>query len=136
MSKRIILNQCCGVIINVQEFYLAQLEPGRRAQVEMNAMGLAKMLKYLRTPLIDTIERPAERKGGLPEGVQRYVAGFDGAEIFESDYFDLTKHKEITGYLRSIKKKQAIIGGGETDVSLLQSGLGLMHLGYDVFLIE
>jgi nicotinamidase-related amidase len=136
MAKRIVLNQCCGVIIDVQESILKALESKRREQIEVNTMGFAELLKYLRIPVLATAERPLETKGGIPEGIKRHVDAHDGAEIMEKDFFDLTKHKEIAGYLRSLKRKQVLIAGRETDVGVLQSVLGLMDLGYEVFLIE
>jgi isochorismate hydrolase len=136
MAKRIFLNQCCGVIIDVQDFFLKSIEPKLRDQIEINTMGFAELLKYLRIPTLATVERPLDVKGAIPEGILRHLDAHEGAEILEKDYFDLTRDKEITGYLRSTKRKQALIGGCETDVCVLQSTLGLLDLGYEVFLIE
>lgn len=136
MAKRIVLNQSCGVIVDVQEFFLKQLDPKVREQVEVNTMGFAKLLKYLRMPVLATVERPLDEKGGVPGNIKRYLDSNENAEIFEKDFFDLTKHKDITGYLRSIKRKQVLVGGCETDVCVLQSSLGLIDLGYEVYLIE
>lgn len=136
MSKRIYLNQCCGVIIGVQDFRLEKLVPVVREQLEANAMGMANMFKYLRVPTVATVERPLDTKGIIPASIQRYLDDNADAEIFEKDFYDLTKHKDIMGYLRTTKRKQVLLGGGETDVCILQTGLGLMDLGYEIFLIE
>jgi len=136
MSKRINLKQCAGVIIDVQDYFLKQLQPAKREQIEVNTMGLAKMLAYFQLPTLATAERPLDKKGAVPESIARYLDKNDAAEIFEKDFFDLTKHKDITGYLRSLKRKQMIVAGCETDVCVLQSVLGLIELGYEVFLVE
>src|SRR5262245_47633356 len=136
MAKRIFLNQCCGVIIDIQESFLRQIEHKLRDQIEVNAMGFAQLLQYLKIPTLVTVERPLETKGAIPENIKRYLDANENAEILEKDFFDLTKHKEITGYLRSTKRKQVLIAGCETDVCVLQSCLGLMDLGYEIFLIE
>ena len=39
-------------------------------------------------------------------------------------------------YLKRLKKKQIIVAGCETDVCVLQSCLGLLDLGFDVFAVE
>lgn len=136
MANRINLKTCCGVIIDVQDHFLKTLKSEARERLEVNMMGFAKMLAYLRIPTLATIERPLDKNGSIPENIARYLNKNEAAEIFEKDYFDLTKHKDITGYLRSLKRKQMIIAGAETDVCVLQSALGLMNLGYEVFLVE
>jgi nicotinamidase-related amidase len=48
----------------------------------------------------------------------------------------LTKEKKIADYIARLKKKQVIVAGCETDVCVLQSCLGLLGLGYDVYVVE
>jgi len=48
----------------------------------------------------------------------------------------LTKEKKIADYIARLKNKQVIVAGCETDVCVLQSCLGLLALGYDVFVVE
>jgi nicotinamidase-related amidase len=134
MTKRIILDQCCGVIIDVQEFFLAQLPKRHRAAVETNTRNFATLLGYLRIPIVVTIERPLDDKGTLPPRIGRRLGR--AAATFEKDFFDLTQEKSIRDHLRRLKKKQAIVAGCETDVCVLQSCLGLIGLGFDVFVVE
>ena len=58
------------------------------------------------------------------------------AKFFEKDFFDLTREKTIRDYIRRLKKQQVIVAGCETDVCVLQSCLGLLDLGYEVYAIE
>jgi nicotinamidase-related amidase len=134
MTKRILRDQCLGVIIDVQDFFLAQVERRERASLEANIGNFARLLGYFKIPVVATLERPVEGKGTLPYAIKEPLNG--AAQIFEKDFFDLTKEAEIRTHLQSLQKKQAIIAGCETDVCVLQSCLGLLDLGYEVFVVE
>ena len=84
-------------------------------------------------PIVVTLERPVGRKGALPQEVCKHL---DLSETFEKDFFDLCKKKKIKGYLGRLKKQQVIVAGCETDVCVLQSCLGLLSLGYEVYVVE
>src|SRR5262249_52419911 len=75
-----------------------------------------------------------DQKGAFPSEIAKHVSG--DAKIFEKDFFDLTKEKKIADYIARLKKKQVIVAGCETDVCVLQSCLGLLGLGYDVYVVE
>jgi nicotinamidase-related amidase len=138
MAKRIVADRCCGAIIDVQEFFLMQLEGRQRSAIEANTANLIRLLGYFRIPMIATLERPLEMKGSLPDLIDESFGGLPsglGARL-EKDYFDLTKEPKIKNHLAKLKKKQAIVAGCETDVCVLQSCLGLLDLGYEVFAIE
>ena len=57
-------------------------------------------------------------------------------KVFEKDFFDLTKEKPIRTHLKRLKKTQIIVAGCETDVCVLQSCLGLLEMGFEVFAVE
>jgi nicotinamidase-related amidase len=134
MTKRILPESCAGAIIDVQDFFLAQLDgPDARANMETNLVNFARLLDSFRIPIVATLERPVESKGALPDPLK---AGLARAKLFEKDFFDLTKEKEIRDHLARLKKKQIVVAGCETDVCVLQSCLGLIDLGYEVFVIE
>ena len=65
----------------------------------------------------------------------RYNLGAS-AKILEKDFFDLTREDQIRHHLAGLKRKQVIVVGCETDVCVLQSCLGLIDLGYEVFVVE
>jgi len=56
--------------------------------------------------------------------------------VFEKDFFDLTKEKKIADHLARLGRTQALVAGCETDVCVLQSCLGLLDLGHEVFVVE
>ena len=132
--KRIVANRCCGAIIDVQEFFIAQADKRLRLKIKKNTKNFARLLGYFRIPVLVTLERPLARKGGVPPDIRRDLG--PGASIFEKDFFDLTKESTIRKHLSGLKKKQIVITGCETDVCVLQSCLGLLNLGYEVYVVE
>jgi nicotinamidase-related amidase len=133
-AKRIAVDRCGGLIIDVQEFFLSQIDTSLRSKLETNIENFARLLGYFRVPMVATLERPVDQKGALPSEIAKHVSG--NAKIFEKDFFDLTKEKKIADYIARLKKKQVIVAGCETDVCVLQSCVGLLGLGYDVYVVE
>lgn len=133
-AKRIVLSQCCGLIIDLQSFFLAQIDKRLAARIKTHTGHLVRLLDHFHIPIVATLEREVARKGNLPAEVGKHLG--QRARIFEKDFFDLTKEQTIKRHLGSLKRKQAIVAGCETDVCVLQSCLGLLNLGYDVFVVE
>jgi Isochorismatase family len=133
-TKRIDRGRCCGALIDVQPFFLSQLEKRLRSRLLTNAKNFVRLLGYFKIPLIVTIERPIDQKGPFPKSLAEHLG--ERAEIHEKDFFDLTKEKAIATRLARLKKKQIIVAGCETDVCVVQSCLGLIGLGYDVFVVD
>ncbi len=134
MAKRIVSDQCLGLIIDVQAFFLRQVEKRRRPKLETNISNFVCLLGHLKIPVVVTLERPVAQKGALPKWIGKHLN--DPAACFEKDFFDLTREKEIRDHLGRANKKQMILAGCETDVCVLQSCLGLLGLGYEVYVVE
>jgi nicotinamidase-related amidase len=132
--KRIGPDNCAAVLIDVQDFFLSQMEPHSRSKMKSNFKNLARLLSYFRVPIVVTLERPVDAKGSLPEDLKEHLTGSHAT--FEKDFFDLTKEKKIRDHLGRLRRKQVIIAGCETDVCVLQSCLGLIALGYEVYVVE
>ncbi len=134
MVKRIVPDRCWGAVIDVQDFFLAQLRNrALRTRIETNLLNFARLLGYFRIPMVATLERPVFRKGGVP---QRLAMLGEAAQVFEKDCFDLTKEKTIVDHLARLGRTQALVAGCETDVCVLQSCLGLLELGHEVYVVE
>jgi len=133
-TRRIAPDDCLGAIIDVQEFFLAQADKRLRPRITSSTGDLVRLLGYFKIPLLVTLERPVARKGGLPAEIAGHLG--ETSNVFEKDFFDLTKEGRIRNHLRRLKKRQVIVAGCETDVCVLQSCLGLIGLGYEVFLVE
>jgi nicotinamidase-related amidase len=134
MTRRIAHDQCFGAIIDVQDFFLDQVDKGLRAKLKTRIKQFARLLGHFRVPIVVTLERSVDRKGRLPKEIKKHLG--ESVTTFEKNFFDLTKEDEIAAHLAQLKKKQALLAGCETDVCVLQSCLGLLDLGYEVFLIE
>jgi nicotinamidase-related amidase len=135
MVRRISREHCWGAIIDVQEFFLSQIGNRLlRSRTDKNTMNLARLLGYFRIPIVVTLERPIHHKGPLPKGLKRCLG--EGADIFEKDFFDLTRENKIRSHLDRLHRNQVIVAGCETDVCVLQSCLGLLALGYEVYVVE
>ena len=112
--------------------------PGRAPASRRTRRISSRLLGYFRIPLVVTLERPVEMKEGLPEEIAGELGALKSGLVatFEKDFFDLTKEPKIKSHLARLKKKQAIVAGCETDVCVLQSCLGLLDLGYEVYAVE
>jgi nicotinamidase-related amidase len=133
MTKRIVPNHCFGLLIDVQKFFLSQVDKRLRSRITTNLGNFVRLLSHFDMPLIVTLERPIAQKGSLPREIERLT---DHSVTFQKNYFDLCKEEEIRHQLSQLKRKQAIVAGCETDVCVLQSCLGLLDLGYEVFVVE
>ena len=134
MAKRIVLDQCWGAIIDVQDFFITQAGRHEAPRIKTNTRNFARLLSYFRIPLVVTLERPLALKGLLPREIERQTKGY--AQVFEKDFFDLTKERKIRDHVKRLTRKQVIIAGCETDVCILQSCLGLLNLGYEVYVVD
>jgi nicotinamidase-related amidase len=134
LAKRIVPDHCLGAIIDVQGFFLSQVNKRLRSKIRTNTKNFARLLGYFRIPVVVTHERPVDDKGTLPQEIRKRLG--DRAKTFEKSFFDLTKEKKIRAHIKHLRKKQVIVAGCETDVCVLQSCLGLLNLGYEVYLVE
>jgi len=134
MVRRLVADQCLGVIIDVQEFFLSQVESHRQSLLKNDIGNFARLLGYFRVPILVTLERRVEHKGKLPPEIRKHLSRL--SRTFEKDYFDLTKEQEIKEFVGRSKKRQIIAVGCETDVCVLQSCLGLLGLGYETYIVE
>lgn len=132
--KRIAVDHCCGALIDYQDFFLGQTERRARSRLKANTKNFVRLLGYFKIPVIATVERSVEHKGSVPTELSAHFSG--RTKVFEKNFFDLTKEKTIRDHLGGLKKKQVIVAGCETDVCVLQSCLGLLGLGHEVFAVE
>jgi nicotinamidase-related amidase len=134
MAKRILPDHCCGLIIDLQRFFLSQVSMRLRSTIKTNTKNFVRLLGHFGIPIVVTLERPVSQEGFLPQEIKKHL--LPSAKIFEKDCFDLCKEDEIRNYLKALKKEQIVIAGCETDVCVLQSCLGLLSLGYEVYAVE
>jgi nicotinamidase-related amidase len=132
--KRIFPDRCCGIIIDLQQFFLSQVDKRLRFAIKTNTGNFLRLLNYFQIPIVVTLERPVDLKGSLPKEIDKHLN--DRARTFEKSSFDLCKDNQIKRHLAGRKRRQALVAGCETDVCVLQSCLGLLSLGYQVYVVE
>ena len=120
-------------VIDAQTSFLASMS-GESEPLLQRLERLLMVADWLDLPTIATIERPVEAKGHLPDRLQVRTPNTTG--IFEKSTFDLTRESEIARALAETQRRTIAIAGGETDVCVLQSVLGLIDLGYRVYMLE
>jgi nicotinamidase-related amidase len=133
-AKRIVPSRCCGVLIDVQTFFLSQVDNRHRARLKTNTISFLRLLDHFRVPVVVTLERPVDQKGVLSEDIAKHLG--ERTRVLEKDFFDLCRETEIERHLSGLKIDQAIVAGCETDVCVLQSCLGLLERGYQVYVVE
>ncbi len=85
-------------------------------------------------PLVATFEDSPERNGWLPERLEK-VFPEHGRRIVKRT-FDCCREPKVQEVLESLGVEQIVLAGAETDVCVLQSALGLLEMGFEVFLLE
>ena len=121
------------ILIDVQPFFV-DIMSGSREPVMERLEQLLRLADWTQIPLIATFEHPTEKNGWLPERLEKVFPGH--GERFVKRTFCLCREPEIRSRLKELKIKQIVLAGCETDVCILQSALGLLKMGYQVFLLE
>lgn len=122
------------VVIDVQPYFLEGWMDGPVEPLLQRLQLLFGVAVVYDVPVAMTFEQPVEKKGWLPERLEPYVP--DGALRLTKNTFDCCGEPEIVDALAALGKRQFAVAGAETDVCVLQSVLGLLGEGYQVFLLE
>ena len=88
----------------------------------------------LQIPVLATLEEPIARKGYLIDCLATRLPG--SGIVLPKLAYDLCEEPNIRKVLLQSNRKQFAVVGVETDVCVLQSVLGLLRRGLDVFLVE
>jgi nicotinamidase-related amidase len=95
---------------------------------------LLMLADWLDLPVVATFEDPIAENGELPD---RLEAVFPAAgQRFTKKTYNLTLEWAINQALKGLPVQQFAVAGAETDVCVMQSVLGLLRMGYQVFLLE
>jgi nicotinamidase-related amidase len=95
---------------------------------------LLLLVEHAAMPCVATFEQPVSEKGWLPDRLE-HVFPPDGYRLTKRTY-NLCAEPDILEVVESLERPQMVVAGAETDVCVLQSVLGLLGLGYQVFLVE
>ena len=122
------------LIIDVLPFFLDGWMDGASEPLLVRLEFLLGAAAVFDLPVAFTFEQPVEKKGWLPERLEPFAP--EGALRLTKNTFNCCGEPEIVDALAALGKRQFAVAGGETDVCVLQSVLGLLGAGYEVFLLE
>ena len=125
--------KCVLVVIDLQRQFL-EAATGDAALVLENVRQLLLLADVLGIPVVATLESPVDRKGGLPDKLASCFP--ESGKTFTKSAFNLCADPAAHDHLRNLGRSQCIVVGAETDVCVMQSVLGMLKLGFEVFLLE
>ena len=121
------------LLIDVQPFFVGQMvEPQEPVLIRLEQLLI--MSNWFQLPVLATCEEPVDRKGELIERLQTKFPSH--GQVHRKQTYDLCGEPDILQALKALGRQQLIITGTETDVCVLQSVLGLLAHGYQVFIVE
>ncbi len=125
------------LVIDVQPAFVDLAFPGGGPRLDALMLRLEHLLMladWLDLPTIATFETPTSENGELPDRLDR-VFPTTGRK-YVKNFFGSLSETVIEAAVRQVDVRQWAVAGAETDVCVLQSTLGLLEAGYQVFLLE
>ena len=120
------------VIIDVQEDFLARVEPAVSDGLVERIAFLATGARYCGIPIVASVESPDDW-GGLHPGL---VEAVGDAPVLSKVVFGLADDPLVGPAVRATGRGTAVLTGLETDVCVAQSALGLLDEGLRVVVVE
>jgi len=135
--SRIEREQIGILLIDVQPIFLEYAFPDLGEEYESLLVRFEHLLMltdWMDLPLIATFEKPVSENGELPERLEAVFPA--NGQRFTKNYFDCSSEKYIRTAIKELPGRQLAVAGAETDVCVMQSVLGLLQMGYQVFILE
>ena len=127
-------NDLAIVVIDVQPYFLEGWMVGESEPLLARLEFLFALSTVYEVPLLATFEQPIETKGWLPERLEPYFPAHGQRHTKQT--FNCCGEHSILEAIGGLGRGQIAVAGGETDVCVLQSVLGLIEAGHHVFLLE
>jgi nicotinamidase-related amidase len=121
-------------VIDVQPYFLDGWMAGETEPLLARLEFLFALATVHGLPFLATFEQPIATKGGLPERLEPFFPAHGQRHAKQT--FDCCGEPSIVAAIDGLGKSQIAVAGGETDVCVLQSVLGLLASGKQVFLLE
>jgi nicotinamidase-related amidase len=122
------------VVIDVQPFFLEGWMAGDVEPLMARLEFLLALATVYDVPLLATFEQPIETKGWLPQRLEPFFPAH--GQRYTKQTFNCCGEPSILEAIDKMGRSQIAVAGGETDVCVLQSVLGLIGAGKQVFLLE
>src|SRR5215211_5238675 len=122
------------LVVDVQPYFLDGWMDGASEPLLARLEYLLGLATVYDLQCVATFEQPVAKKGRLPERLEPFFLAH--GERYTKSSFDCCGEPAIREALARLGRRQFAVAGGETDVCVLQSVLGLIGEGYQVFLLE
>jgi nicotinamidase-related amidase len=122
------------VVIDVQPYFLDGWMAGESEPLLARLEFLFALATVYELPLLATFEQPIATKGWLPERLEPYFPAHGQRHTKQT--FNCCSEPSILDAIGGLGRAQIAVAGGETDVCVLQSVIGLIEAGKQVFLLE
>lgn len=122
------------LVIDVQPRFLAGMA-GEAEPVLARLEFLLALATAYDLPCLATFEEPTDRKGWLPARLEPFWPAH-GRKLSKRTFDCCREGEGVPAALAALGRRQVAVAGSETDVCVLQSVLGLLALGQEVFLLE
>ena len=122
------------VVIDVQPYFLDGWMAGESEPLLARLEFLFALATVYDLPFLATFEQPIETKGWLPERLEPFFPAHGQRHTKQT--FNCCGEPSIMAAIGGLGRGQIAVAGGETDVCVLQSVLGLIEAGQQVFLLE
>lgn len=119
----------CLLVVDVQERLAPAIHAGD--EVTANAAWLIKLAREVDLPVRVTEQYPQ----GLGPTVEAVRALVLDDELLQKVHFSCMESDSIRRHLAALGRRQIIMAGTEAHVCVLQSALGLVREGYEVFVV-
>ena len=126
------LIQCAAsllLVVDIQEKLAPAIHDSE--QVTANSVRLLEGARLLGVPAFVS----EQYVKGLGSSVAEIRAAAVDAQFFEKTHFSCAAEPGVVEMLRATGRQQILLTGTETHVCVLQTALGLLAAGFDVFLV-
>src|ERR687893_1923355 len=128
------LDNLAIVVIDVQPYFLDGWMAGESEPLLARLEFLFALATVYEAPFLATFEQPIETKGWLPQRLEPFFPAHGQRHTKQT--FNCCGEPSILAAIGDLGRGQIAVAGGETDVCVLQSVLGLIEVGQQVFLLE
>jgi hypothetical protein len=122
------------MIIDVQPFFLKDWMARESEPLFARLEFLFALATVYDVPFLATFEQPIATKGWLPERLEPFFPAH--GQRHTKATFNCCGEPSIVAAIGRLGREQIAVAGGETDVGVLQSTLGLIEAGKQIFLLE
>lgn len=117
------------LIVDLQAGLLPVIDGGEQAVNE--AIWIGGVAEALEIPVWVTEQNPKGLGGSEP----RLLEGLGEHQLWTKCHFDAHHEREFAQALEATGRRQIVLCGSEAHICVLQTGLGLLAAGYDVYLL-